>query len=921
VEQSGPTRSFRQGIHDGFATGSITNIIIHGKQDDASMKTKSLRLIFAGLMAILLTGSMFGRLPAAEAQSRQYWSDPINLSKSGSSVDPELVIDSDGEMHVIWADAADERYKYVKSNDGKSWTDPEYADFPFSEAVDGRPSFYAAPNRIIYIAWRDKGNTLFVGQAQSRYLETSNSWRMNSVIAYSTVIAYDAVLDSQGVLHVAYVSKGGASTPAGVFYSQVSGGGSTKAVNLYLSSYLRSAEPESAHVRIAVTERDSVQQIYAAWDDRAQKRVFLARSDDGGKKWGEAAEMVGPEAVTGISMPFNVDIGAVRDNVLLLWQIGQPGAQCTPYSAWSTDGGTEFGLPEKVLEPVALCGQPSEFVQINQDYFVTLFNFMGDLSLMAWNGRHWSEAQSQNEIAAFTNPDTLDSVIFGCQKKLTHGSILYLVGCDQGNGGDIWLTSRPLGAIDDWFPSSAMWSAPIEAAAADQEISALSAVADSHNIIHAFWIQAPAQEGDGDAATIQQMQWDGSKWSRPMPVLSQRVGGPMQLDVQIDSEDRLLLAWIDSQSGDMFFNWAGAERSKSPAEWQKAQYIPSPSQTNSSPEILVDQAGRIIIAYAVPINDKRGIYFVESGDGGETWTQPIRAFDAVAAGWEVVDEPQLGLTGDGRLHLLLRQYSLHGEQRIPLGLYYSQSVDGGMSWSPPEIVSQNPTAWSGIIAYDKSTLHRIWQEQQQSMLVTLHQVSADGGATWSLASIVSSIDPLPGLTADAIDGAGGLHLLQVESKENPIILDQMWNGFAWIPQVSKEVYLQERAVPVSVAAAITAKGNLLAAIALDFPFFPDPQKNNSISVERALELPDNVPAPYLGIIPAIEPTANPAEGISDALLPATQEATKQDLQDLPSFLSGKKNLVGGILVGGIIIVLAAVFLPRSRKHKKQNKAS
>ena len=42
-----------------------------------------------------------------------------------------MVIESEGGIHVVWVDAFDSP-KYVESTDGKVWTSPKKANFPFS---------------------------------------------------------------------------------------------------------------------------------------------------------------------------------------------------------------------------------------------------------------------------------------------------------------------------------------------------------------------------------------------------------------------------------------------------------------------------------------------------------------------------------------------------------------------------------------------------------------------------------------------------------------------------------------------------------------------------------------------------------------------------------------------------------------------
>jgi hypothetical protein len=926
------------------------------------MNNKYARSLLAGLLTILLTSSVWSTAPAVHAQSLQYWSDPVNLSNSGSSTDPRMVIDSDGVIHVIWVDAID-GYMYTKSvtgivqaageaervqssvsglqlgtptafgtptGDGVKWTKPQKADFPFSVTGDSRPDFFAGAKGLIYIVWRDKNNSLHVGLTQSRYLGSSSYWGAVSVIARSKiskskevvayVAAYDAVVDSQGGLQLSYVMVGdSASSPAGVYYTRVSPGEISGTVNIYSSEYFRSLDSTSAHVRIAATKKADTDNIYIAWDDRPQKRIFMAKSLDGGKNWGEVSQITGPEAVTGLSIPFNIEIGVMNDKVLLTWQNGVPGGQCTNYSESSMDGGQQFRQPMKVSGPFALCTQPSEFVLQNQDLSVASFNVQDEISLVAWNGSGWSEPQPQDDIATFTNPVTLDSVIFSCQNPAVRDTTLYVVGCDKGNGGDIWFSSRSLGTLDDWFPPSSVWSAPVEATTIDQNISALSSVASGNNTIDAFWIQTPFLEGDKGTATVQYAQWNGADWSRPVPIVPQSDRSPVQLNVRADSLGRLLLVWVDGKTGDMFFSWANAERAKNPGEWQSPQYIASNSKANSSPDTLADASGKIIVAYAVPINEHRGIYFVESADGGISWTQPFQVFDAASAGWEVVDQPNITLTGDGRLHVLFRRYSLHSEQRQSVGLYYSQSADGGVTWSDPEAVSEDPVFWSQIIGYDRLIVHRLWQQYVRSALVTFHQLSRDGGLTWGQPAVVSSSGVMPGLAALTIDRAGNLDFVQLDSTDNLFILDHRWDGSGWIYQTPKKLYLKDRSVPSSITANTTSKGNLLVSVSLDYPFLTDEKKNDILSLGKLVSLPKAVQTAYPAVLPAAKATAMMIKGTPDALQPSATDSPPAGLNDSPPFLYGTKNLIGFVLLGGIVLLLVRIFRPVSGKQKNQNK--
>jgi hypothetical protein len=377
---------------------------------------------------------------------------------------------------------------------------------------------------------------------------------------------------------------------------------------------------------------------------------------------------------------------------------------------------------------------------------------------------------------------------------------------------------------------------------------------------------------------------------------------------------------VNSKTGDIFFSWVESNRAKFSAEWATPQYIPSPSQANSSPDILVDDSGRIILAYAIPINEDRGIYFVESGDGGITWTQPVRVFDAAAAGWDIVDQPEIALTGNGRLHILFRKSAFQGNSSQPSTLYYSQSSDGGATWSDAETVSEKAVFWSAIVGYGQSTLHRFWQEDSQSMLVSFDQISQDGGTTWGSPMIVSNINSKNIMTTEAVDGAGNLHFLQSTSKDNIITLDQrIWDGSGWASQDPAELYMQDRAVPAAISAGVSSKGNLIVSILMNYPYLTNNFKSSIVSVDKSLGVAAEIQTPAPAIVPAIQPTIVATQAASESLPLATQVSALNQIDDSPSPIS--RNLVGILLIGGVLVLVIAIFRPSSKKQSPQGKSS
>jgi hypothetical protein len=168
----------------------------------------------------------------------------------------------------------------------------------------------------------------------------------------------------------------------------------------------------------------------------------LSKSADAGSSWGETREVIVPDSNSGFSVPFNVEINTLDEGLLMMWQVGDPGIRCTQYSKWSSDGGESWDAPIRMFDEFAVCPEKSEFISIDPNYSVALLSTQGDLSLIAWNGTEWSEPEIQIGLSAISNPRTFDTITFGCQQVSSDNGILYVVGCDQGAGGDIWFCTK-----------------------------------------------------------------------------------------------------------------------------------------------------------------------------------------------------------------------------------------------------------------------------------------------------------------------------------------------------------------------------------------------------------------------------------------------------------------------------------------------
>lgn len=896
------------------------------------MKIKHFHVAIIALIALsILSGLFVGNVTSTHAQSSQVWSGPVNLSNSGGASDPIVVVDTLGVIHTLWVDQFD-GYRYSQSADGKVWTQPKKAKYPFvlkdldstSSLKISPPLLLSAPSGLIHVFWKNRDNALIFAQGNSGNLGEPSAWAYQNQIS-DNVLAFDAAVDSQGVLHVAYIrNKDSSFGLAGVYYVRSLDGGRSWSTErfLYESQYFRTTKLEDAHVRVTVSDETGNNRVFVAWDNISQKRIFMSTSEDSGSNWSEAIQLKGSEDSGGYNAPFNVELSIVGGKTLIIWEVGEPGAtQCAVYSQWSTDWGVSWSDPDIILDYRSICPQDIDFLVQQEGIVVTLLNYaQGNPSIVAWNENKWSTPQIQGEISLFLNPETHETIMFGCHNNSVHDGRLYLVGCDLGNGGDIWLASRSIVPVGNWLFPSPLWDLPSLLTSTPLKIPSMVYVPDQ-DFLHVIWMQSPAISTEDSKSAIYYSKGNESQWSPAKYVVSGIQSISSDLSATASGQGRLFLVWSDEKSGNLLFTWANSIKANSSAEWESPKDLPSPSQWTNSPDILVDSAGTIAVVYAVPLNEKRGIYFVKSLDNGSTWSSPVSVFNAEAAGWVMVDHPKIAITGDGRLHVLFTNYS--GLANKPAELYYSQSSDGGMSWSSLDIVSDGSVVWSDIVSYDELTVHRIWQQDNDSVVSNTDQMSTDGGVSWGNAVNVTGVSDMVTPIAVASNSLGELHLIQLVEEDAPLyikeynltIQDWRWDGKQWESQPFQGIKIRGDSAHYSLATGISSQGFLSVSLIAEYRNLRGVHKNEIYNFGRSLSEFNKDKTPF----PAVIPVSSDA---SVSILPtAMQPALSMESTPFPD-MSGNstsaliKNNVGIFLILIVIGLTVFIFLRRAKRDKQ-----
>jgi hypothetical protein len=883
------------------------------------------------IVAFLLVFAILVGNPAASTAQTQVgdWAPPVNLSRSGGAFNPSVVIDANGSLHMIWADAfAGFVYSFL-SEDG--WSVPKPVLFPFSPPRNTTigpdfptPVMFTDQRNRIHAFWIDGSGVLYHSSVFALYVDSPGSWTGRRVIA-DAAITMDVVSDENGNIHVAYIRNLiSINSPAGLYYRSLDTNSYVWSLPTLLdeSPYFRSLDLENANVSMASTWVDDTVQLMIGWDNRPRNRISLIKSVDNGVSWGDVMVIEGPEVSTNPVNPFNILVGLHERNTILVWQEDEPGDSCNQVFQHSNDGGETWVGKQRMLTNLQGCAEDYQFLIRADGQMILMTRILGQIYFQAWDGQRWSDPQLQNILSSFIDQETFNLVDLGCQFAFfTQFNELYIAGCDRGIGGDVWLTSRKIESVSNWFPSDTNWSIPVNLARGSAIALSSSMVSDEASV-HVIWGMVENQSDEG--AELRYARSDGANWSSPQIVFGPPVHYVGDTALAIDT-GQLYAAWNDQSTGEILVASAPADRASNPREWSRPVSIPLPREEGKSPAIQADSDGSLYIAYALPINEQRGIYISRSNNRGRTWSEPNLVFDAVAANWPMVDHPKFTISADGTIHLIFSRY---GGNNRPAGLYYVVSVDGGATWSEVDVVSEVGVGFSDIIEAGNGMVHVLWVESGSTYSLW-HAYFDDPDRRWDTRRTVQNSITEPKASPLLEDAAGGIHLLQLSNETSSeltlkhwVWVEPQWNVAELYPiQVDSDLNANE------LLGTISPKGQMIAVYT--FPIIDTRVNVETISlfsVARVLDIyvQDSFAQPAGDqeetVIPLIDAPVPTTE--ITVPTPATAMIVDEYRPDIDTAPVDRPNqwigLAIGIVVGGGLTVFILVLAVRSVRRRGMN---
>lgn len=303
---------------------------------------------------ILLSALMLVSWEAAGVSAQTgSWTKPVNVSHTpNSSWFPDLAVDSQGNVHVIWCETthlesgADKEQVFYSMWDGQAWSTP-------NDIVP--PSFDIIRNAITTDAFGDLHvsfggsvyRTLSIYYMQAPYHSgwSTTAWSSPRLISLNgNSYISDIAVDSKGVIHVIFDDRGEPLSDtqlgyADVFYRRSSDGGKTWSYPVNLSR----SPTGSSRIQMEIDSNDV---IHVVWDegwDRLTGRgepIFSTyiSSSDGGESWSSPTSFSYPEGTNA-----KISVGSSgQGRVVIVWRaISRPEI----YYALSSDNGASWSPP------------------------------------------------------------------------------------------------------------------------------------------------------------------------------------------------------------------------------------------------------------------------------------------------------------------------------------------------------------------------------------------------------------------------------------------------------------------------------------------------------------------------------------------------------------------------------------------------
>jgi len=276
-------------------------------------------------------------------------------------------------------------------------------------------------------------------------------------------------------------------------------------------------------------------------------------------------------------------------------------------------------------------------------------------------------------------------------------------------------------------------------------ISAPSLIADTFGRVHAFWIFQADNQGDHPQQQIYYTRLDQPTWLANDIFVSPATATSLKSAI---SRTGLALLW-----GGNLFATAGLSPGASAQDWSGPSNF---EKVYPEAGLSVDPAGALWAIYSATGTNE--IFVQRRNPDSGVWEAPRLVGDPVNPS-AAPDGTRLAISSDGTMHAVWAEYQLPNGWP-PIGLYYAQSTDGGITWSGRHKIASSNFNQPNVIVGQGAQVYVAWTGVA-GVGLKYFEASDDEGRTWQDAQIVE--DHLGGGSEGApnlaVDADGNVHMV------------------------------------------------------------------------------------------------------------------------------------------------------------------
>ena len=306
----------------------------------------------------------------------------------------------------------------------------------------------------------------------------------------------------------------------------------------------------------------------------------------------------------------------------------------------------------------------------------------------------------------------------------------------------------------------ASWSAPVNLSTAGGSAGRPQVAVDGSGNLVAVWNRS---DGNNDIIQSSRSINSGVSWSTPVD-LSLTGQDATNSRVAADGSGTVVAVWMRSDGNEDIIQ--ASRSTNGGVSWSSPANLSESDESSNHVRLAVDGSGNAVALWS---RDPRGDTIVQSSRllaGGVSWSTPVNISTIGLS----ATTPQIAIDGSGNVVAVWRLLDIGGTI-----IQSSRLVAGGVGWSTPEqlsVFSETGTSSDNpqVAANGSGNAVAVWQQGNGSNTIIRFSQSTDGGASWSEPTDLSELGQSAITPEVAVDGSGNAVALWRRSNgENDII--------------------------------------------------------------------------------------------------------------------------------------------------------